>query len=762
MSKSNRIKVKSFIILLGIIFILILICAYLFHHKKEQPLGEYIFCKDAYIMLDAFELSNAYEQSHCVSDYLTYGELIDYFDKDDHVKSIIYSLDYHHKYSEHFYILKEDWYTFIDMLIPQFKLENNIKKITLTPYGFGKQIKNSKNEYLNDNKLISEIGEYTFLSEEFLKYRFHTIIAYEKNGILLTVRNILNDEYVIKNAWIMDMQNENIIIFCNHYEVAIPTEKEQMLINEEVADLFISHGIVTECVIKNKKIHGKLLSVTDNEISLENLGSFPVSEDFRIYRLYDTLELITMNDLKIGYDFCDFIIENGKIEACLMAKDEAMKNVRILIKNTNYDTRYHDLISLTSDTDYIVTYGDYENKQQKNFKAGEVLELTLDSDLFLENRVFINSKALTGKFKVSSINRSYGVPEYSGTLEIFKTDNGLVLINELLLEEYLYSVVPSEMPSSYPMEALKAQAICARTYAYQKMTHPGLPEYGAHMDDSTYFQVYNNNKTNINSTKAVKDTIGQLLYCGENLAETFYYSTSCGVSTTPVIWKNDISNLGYLKSKFISKHGLNKDFELSELETNQGFDSFIHSSSETDYEYTNPWYRWSYNSDIIDVNHMYEIMSYRQKKSKNQILTKNKKGDFVDKEIKKFQHIYDITEKERGPGGVLNKILIVTNKGSYLIIGEYNIRSVLCNTVTKVNRQDQSLVQCPNLLPSAFFVINLKTDSDKLIGYCLDGGGFGHGVGMSQNGAKYMAESGLKANDILTFFYESSRIELIY
>ena len=79
------------------------------------------------------------------------------------------------------------------------------------------------------------------------------------------------------------------------------------------------------------------------------------------------------------------------------------------------------------------------------------------------------------------------MPSYRGSLELEKQQDGIVVINEVLLEEYLYAVVPSEMPSSYPLEALKAQAVCARTYAYAKMLHAGLPADGAHVDDSAGF-----------------------------------------------------------------------------------------------------------------------------------------------------------------------------------------------------------------------------------------------------------------------------------
>ena len=64
---------------------------------------------------------------------------------------------------------------------------------------------------------------------------------------------------------------------------------------------------------------------------------------------------------------------------------------------------------------------------------------------------------------------SAGCLSYSGRLEIRPCEEGLLVINILPLEEYLKAVVPSEMPSAYEMEALKAQAVCARTYAWKQM-----------------------------------------------------------------------------------------------------------------------------------------------------------------------------------------------------------------------------------------------------------------------------------------------------
>ena len=62
---------------------------------------------------------------------------------------------------------------------------------------------------------------------------------------------------------------------------------------------------------------------------------------------------------------------------------------------------------------------------------------------------------------------------------------GLLIVNELPLEEYLYAVIPSEMPTYYGLEPLKVQAVCARSYAYKHLVANNLSKYGAHVDDSS-------------------------------------------------------------------------------------------------------------------------------------------------------------------------------------------------------------------------------------------------------------------------------------
>ena len=67
------------------------------------------------------------------------------------------------------------------------------------------------------------------------------------------------------------------------------------------------------------------------------------------------------------------------------------------------------------------------------------------------------------------MSRQCGAPVYQGSMEIKSNPQGLLLIKRLKLETYLEAVVPSEMPSYYELEALKAQAVCARTYAWKQI-----------------------------------------------------------------------------------------------------------------------------------------------------------------------------------------------------------------------------------------------------------------------------------------------------
>lgn len=601
----------------------------------------------------------------------------------------------------------------------------------------------------------------------------------------------------LTNVWITEVDEEGLSLFREgnneRYlwgEVtagdngAMQPCRADSSVREQVADVELTDDRVTSVIAKTDKINGRILSADDTGIEVEGYGRLPLAADYRGYRLFDSLEMCTARDVRFGYNFTDLCMENGEICAVLMAKEEAMEYIRVLIKASDYSGSFHDAPVLTCDVDYTVIYGPYDNLKQENHGAGEELTFSFDSPYFETDRIRIVPDVLTGKIILKNCNRSQGTPAYRGQMELLKTEEGIVAVNEVLLEEYLYSVVPSEMPAKYPFEALKAQAICARTYAYGHMEHAGYPQYGAHVDDSTSYQVYNNILEQESTTTAVKETYGQLLYTESGgLAGTYYYSTSCGVGSDPNVWKTTAApTLTYLQAKPLNRIAMEEavtamaqggaagetaegdqgEISLGEsLREEENFAAFISTVNESDFEAKEGWYRWSYQVDELDKEHMLETLQKRYAANDELILTW-KDGAYVSETISELGDITDIYIEKRGSGGVADELIIETDTGKLKVISEHNIRYVLNDGETKVERQDGSRVASASLLPSGFFIITTGKEDGSVVGYTLTGGGFGHGVGMSQNGARQMAGSGYSAGEILLFFYENCAIKNVY
>ena len=536
-------------------------------------------------------------------------------------------------------------------------------------------------------------------------------------------------------------------------------------VREQVADIILKDGEVTNIVLKKNKVNGKVLRADEEGVEIEGYGKIPLAENYKGYRLYDSLEMCTASDICFGYSFTDFCLEDGKICGILMAKEEAMQYIRVLIKADDLSGIFHENTVITSDTDFTVVYGEYNNLKTEKHSAGEKLEFEMGSNYFESDRVYIVPDVLTGKTCIAGLSRSQGAPSYRGQLELLLTESGIIIVNEVLLEEYLYSVVPSEMPAGYPMEALKAQAVCARTYAYGHMEHAGYPQYGAHVDDSTSYQVYNNILEQESTTTSVKETYGQLLFTetGE-LAGTYYYSTSCGIGSDANVWKTEeAKQITYLHAKEISRTAMKQENSAKgeELREEEAFAEFISNKNKDDFEASEGWYRWTYEVEELDVGHIREILQKRYAANNKLILTLQD-GEYVSREIGKFHHVREIRIEKRGAGGVADELIIETEEDTYKVISEHNIRYVLNNGESKICRQDGSKVASNYLLPSGFFVISTGKEEQDVVGYTINGGGFGHGVGMSQNGARHMAESGYSAEEILIYFYESCKLVSIY
>ena len=374
---------------------------------------------------------------------------------------------------------------------------------------------------------------------------------------------------------------------------------------------------------------------------------------------------------------------------------EDQPKIQVLLMTNGYESYYHTEIIVQAQGNYEI-----QGNLTGILKNGETMKLQRESPEFSGSSVKLLPENPENRLKVLSLTRGQGNPAYRGSLTVYEDENGLRMVNELPLEQYLCAVVPSEMPSSYPKEALKAQAVCARTYAVVQMQAQKRKDLGAQVEDSVSFQVYGNSQEAESSNEAVKATEGKILLNQGMPITAYYFSTSHGKTSTDEVWEASAPS-AYLKSVACT------------------------------YDASEPWFQW-------------------QTEISMEKLLENAKNMYG--EISKVQ---GLEIKETGEGDAVLNLALQTDQGMREIRSEYDIRSLLAPSGNPVIRQDGSSVKGGTLLPSAYFTLEESRGGDgNLQGYKIVGGGYGHGVGMSQNGAKGMAQAGKSYQEILSYFYQ--------
>ena len=546
------------------------------------------------------------------------------------------------------------------------------------------------------------------------------------NEIIRVVEEI-SSEVVYKNTWIasVDESDRTFTGYVGDVKREFDTKKKLGAgtgFEDQVADLHLRSGKVEKIVLKEERINGKILAVKEDSIEVEGYGAVPMDEGFQVYRLYGDFARRTINDLLVGYDALEFAVADGNLCAALLKHPFDADSIRVLIMDDGFQTVFHDQIQLE-----FLSNGTYRTGEKSyEFAEGETLNITMDSSLFQNGRVIFEPEDQEKGIRVISMNRSYGNPVYSGRLEISREEGGLVLVNELYLEDYLKHVVPSEMPVSYEKEALKAQAVCARTYAYRQIQGNSYKEYGAHVDDSTRFQVYNNLETSQASDAAVTETYGKILMYQNSPAEAFYFSTSCGHTTDGTIWGASLSSVPYLKGVAVRPGG--GQLDLTDEDT---FSSFIKSAA-SGYESDYAMYRW----------------------------TTTCTSSQLEQKISGIGSITNLEVTRRSTGGIAVELQVTGTEGVKMVSTESQIRSILGNPELVIKKQDGQTLTGWSSLPSAFLTVEKKkTDENGMVTFAIYGGGYGHGVGMSQNGAQAMAKKGKTYEQILQFFFTGIEIQ---
>lgn len=371
--------------------------------------------------------------------------------------------------------------------------------------------------------------------------------------------------------------------------------------------------------------------------------------------------------------------------------------IRVLIRSDDFAELSHEELRILCKEKGLLL----EKGEEKPLEKEEELFFSAEASLKTGESVMLTGKDGEGCFSVLGLKRGYEDPVFEGSLTILRRKEGFLLINELPLESYIRKVIPSEMPSSYPLEALKAQAVCARTYAVKQMENPRMEEdIPADVDDSVSYQVYNSQPENDRSRQAAEETKGLVMAKDGELVDALYYSTSCGLQ-------------------------LDQDLSLEPV-----FAAFLSVKHEGDYEKDEPWYRWNVYFPVERLAELAEENGYGE-----------------------IGTVTELIPEKRESSGCLSALTIRGSAGNAEVDGEYAIRKFLNPSGLQVNLKNGKAAPELGMLPSAFFYLVPSYEGEKLLGYELIGGGYGHGRGLSQNGARGMAEKGKTFLEILKYYY---------
>lgn len=452
---------------------------------------------------------------------------------------------------------------------------------------------------------------------------------------------------------------------------------------------------------------------------------------------------------------------------------------RVAIKTNDFASLTHESVVLSSRNGSL-TLVDYQHNMVSNLPI--YLEPTTngikvsdgEQDLMMDFPIWVYPEH-QGTITIESIQRgdAWGFsPAYRGFLEIDLVDQQLQVINTVTVEQYLYGVVPSEMVSSWPLEALKAQAIASRTYVVRSIIQARKLGQNYHVDDSVFAQVYNNRQEDLQTSVAVDQTKGMVMLdqISNQLINAYFHSTSSGMTASSCdVWGGSArSSFPGTEVSYLTARSVTIGEFVLDITDDQAITDFLTSSDIGGYEQDSPWFRWSINfsreqlEQIISAN-----LGARYHAAPEFVLTKQEDGSFLPAPIQEpsIGQLLDINVIQRGAGGNLITLELHGTKGTYWISKELNIRSLFVppkDLGIVIERQDDT-IPYRSILPSAFITFDLiKNDQEQLTDVVIYGGGNGHGVGMSQWGAKGMAEAGYDYLEILAAFYLGIDIINIY
>ena len=639
-------------------------------------------------------------------------------------------------------VLKEDFLDIYEYLVALYGGNDGVYAKELTIAGTPSNV-----EGVGKWQACTDKGDYGFEGLSLDTYLDCRIVAYVRDKEIVAVKIKLSDEVTYMNVWLEKGQGNTLVAFIAGVRREFYTDTLGKEFSGVVGDIKMKSGKVCGVVLKQDMINGKVLMVDNEKVEIEGYGVLELSENFHAYKTFGIVEEMNVDEIMVGYSITDFVVVGDKVCAAITSETLIADNIRVLVMTTGFTSIFHERVSLTATTSYTVRYGEMTERHE----AGEIVDLYKDCSYLEMGRVIVDTEEEEGKITVLNVSKGGANPSYRGSMEVACYDEGLVLINDVMIEEYLYAVVPSEMPVEYGVEALKVQAICARSYAYRQLMNNSYSRYGAHVDDSVTYQVYNNSGEKEASTRAVQETYGQVLAFNGSPISTYYYSTSCGHTSDPTVWNSSAGATPYLQARDVDPTGACTD-----LSSETAFREFIMSVDETDYDYGYPYYRWSITLTLDELSRSINQNLYSRycaNTSKIQVL---RNGEWVSEEIRNIGKLEKIEVVKRSMGGGIAVAVLYGSEAVIKVENELNIRYLL-NPEGKEIEFFNGEKGARYILPSAYCILD-EVDG----GYRITGGGYGHGIGMSQNAVEGMVKNGMNYRDILAFFYMGTEIMNVY
>lgn len=467
--------------------------------------------------------------------------------------------------------------------------------------------------------------------------------------------------------------------------------------------------------------------------------------------------------------------------------------VRVGISCQDFSNYYFSQTQLTATDAYTLT-DKATNTLLGTFNANDVTQVEIKNNLFkiTQDNTAI-AKDIKGPVEIASANgfvtiadlKRAGKPAYyRGTIEITaapKKNDLFNIINIIDVESYLRGVVPNEMPVRFGMEALKAQAILARNYVL-KPRETNYHNYD--VCDSVACQVYFGANTEQElSDKAIHETENIVAMHNNELILALYSSTAGGYTESyENAFSVDMAN-GVKMFPAVAKPFLKgvPDNDKTPVLTDEKEARKFYTSDPKTFDNNSPYFRWVREWDVKELE---DVL-------KNTLVTQSATG-FVKPKLTKssdFGTLKDIKVVKRGVSGKAMSINIITEKNVFNVQKELVIRRTfkkdnkalpsanivfdfetvkqeIPDKTDNIKKPDNQLVwenwDETQITEAKQPDKNEKNDSkDKntiLTKVIVHGGGYGHGVGMSQYGAGSMGDKGYSYAEIIQHYFTDTAI----